>query len=584
MSNETVVTFLTSVLSSVLIKPDEDAQLYHDIPGAKTKPLANVSVLVNKKPRQFPIFLPTDEQMKGKNRDNYKFFPFAESIFMGNSEMLNFLIRSISTRIHICTYITLSNLIKTKLDKENKSYGNTVVDILKDITIKKALGTSVLKVTRAIEKVKPYGTSAIAAISLDRSPEDKTFNRQAKLRIVNVEKDKIFGVNPDQQTRDLIEDLINAMFGDLSQYVQGSSSKMCPSFFSILKTFIVVSDRLNEINNDLGIYKDDTCVIDDSWFSMLEDEAALETYHTKHIIAKLEGNVGTGSKANAPKETVETSDSGTSRPKRNFSKPSVQERAQEEEVYEEEVAEEEPVSGGLGGGSLGGGTLGGGLAQSDNDIVPQTSTSYVRSANSGLRGTVVPPKNAKRSVRVHVCDENGVKLYWEGGDPYMLDGADGDVATGMIWAVDRYGQYLHLPNGEPELISCSPRNNRGGYNNRNERQHHNNDRRMGFDNHYDNVDVSNMTYAERKAYENEMTRRNSGNDGYRNGSGFDSFSNDRGGFDRQSNDFNSNSSSFGNNNSSRSSSFGNGSRNMFSNNSSSSPSFSNNSPAAAFSI
>lgn len=532
MSIEKVNDFLGSVLSSVFVEIDEDAQLIIAMPTVKPT-AAVVRMEVNNKLRDMPMYLPTEEMLKAENNDKIKFFPFAESIFQGNSEILNWLIRMLSARIHTSTYGLLKALVCTAMDDSDKTYGNSVIEVLKGVKVKKTIGNDLVKLLRTMSKSKPFGPDAVAAIGLSRKAKGQN-TRQGYMRIVNTEADKVFGAKPNQQVRDLLHDLLEVVYGDLNDYVCGSSSKMCPSFFAVLKAFSVVADRINLIANDLGKYKDADIIINDSWFDMLADESKLEVFHSKYIKAKFPGNVGT--KAKDSKVSSESKEQPVQH-KNRFSKSAPASVEHEVVEIDDTVVQQEPEQ--SSGFRLGGGGVKKNSFQPSNpasSFQPQNQQQNLDGMNSGFNQThsnqfeVERPQVARNDQPVHACDINGQPIYWESGEPYKVKTRTGNNKLPMIWAQSG-GMFLYHPDGEPMLIDAPNQNSGGGFNN------------GGFGGGpRPNKDPSQMTFAERCHWENEMQRHQN-----QQNNGFNSGFNNGGGFNQNSGGF-SNGGGFGFNN------------------------------------
>lgn len=511
------VTFLTSVLESALIKPDEDDQLFFTPPNGRGKPVPlEVKLLKNKRDRSYPIYLPTEEMHKGEHREKIKYFPLAENVFLGNSEMLNLTIRVLGVRLHLSTNLLIHHLIKTKLDKNDKSYGNKVIEALKGVKIKTTLGTGIIKMLKSAAETDPKGKDALVKIGLNRNPDGKN-KREAFAKIISTDKDRLFGKNHSQQQRDILQDLLTGIFGDIDNYTAGSTSMVCPSYFSVLKTFALLADRINEIARDLGENKNDDIIIPDDWFELLEDEKQLEDIHLKEITAKFPGNEGNG-KATDEDNSAKMSSSGPV--KRSFGKTKeVENHAPEvEEVVAKVPAEEsveresnEVTTSGMPKLKI---SLGGPSATATINAAQQTQQTVTSQpvyqgqvANTGSNGySVVTPKRTTQQRQFHAKDALGRLLYWESGEPYQINSNTDTLQE--IWEHDVTGAPLYHSNGEPSLVSRNVQQAGGLH-----QQTHGGHQQVYQPQHSgmnlpSAAELANMTYAERKFWERKISELN----------------------------------------------------------------------------
>lgn len=473
MSNKTnvVIDFLTSSLLALNVTPDEESQLFITSPNGKKSSLT-FKKTVNKKTRTFPIYLPTEEMQKGEHHDKFKYFPFAENMFIGNSEMLNVTIHLMNARLHQSTFMLLKALIQTKLDSEDKSYGGEVISALKGLGIKKTLGNKIMKLLTAIAKSQTTSSDALVKMGIDRKPEGKAV-REGYIKLINTERETIFGENPDQQVRDILSDLLTNIFGDLKDYYAPTMSRMCPSYFALLKSFAMAADRINLIAEDLGVYKNKDIFISlDGWADKLTDEIALEEYHSRVITAKFPGNIGIG-KNNKTQEVQGEKQVASRLNLGRDSMANAPARQQEEVVSEQPVEKTEEYV------RPSGFRLGGVRLEDNPDVGVDLAGNPTRpslgvpknmhqapaprqqfdqhggfnqsNSNQNLGFNVIAPKNSGFEREVHLRDARGNALFWQNGEPYMAR-ATTDTIDGMVWAVDNMGYPCYRPNGEPELI------------------------------------------------------------------------------------------------------------------------------------
>lgn len=498
-STDKVLDFLLGTLKSMYITADEDYQLLADYPDNKQTPVI-ASMSTDKGVKKLPIYLPADDIVKQQNKGKRLiYFPFAESIFNGNSEMLNLTIRAINSRLHGSTLALVEALLKSAVDTDNADYGNEVIKVLKGLNIKKTLGKQVIRLVKSARSVKPYGPSSLLAIKMTRDvPEGVSYIRQADIRLVDTEKETLFGDNPTQQVRDILSDLLSKIFNDKDTggYVAKSSSRMCPSYFTLLKSFALVADRINEVAKDLGTYKDDTIFINDSWFSMLEKEAELEKFHSRYIINKFEGNIGLAKKGSANEVEQNQGNTPMARPKRNFTSEPSQQPEQQQQFEDNHNYEPEPQEEAANGGVMSFFTPGANAKvapPSDTDAQPQQTqrsghgTNYSTAqpqqqhggynarplepqrptpqqqsqqqyggGNNSSRPTinVLPPSKPMGLRKVHLHDTRGVALYWQNGEPYTAE-ASCEVIPNTVWRQDYMGNYMFTASGEPDLVETN---------------------------------------------------------------------------------------------------------------------------------
>lgn len=440
--------FLESILSSVNIASDEDAQLVFDYPSIEQTTL-EVKVKRDKDTVSLPVYLPTREIQKMKLDKKLVFFPFAESIFNGNSEMLNMYLRLVGIRLHMSTAMLLEALVNTAIDKEDKSYGNEIIDILKGVGIKKTVAAKVKKLISAIASDKPYGPNSLVKLCLDRNPKGNS-RRQTYPKFIDTEAPRFGKEVPSQQVRDILQQLLEGIFQDEKEYIGDSNSGMCPSFFATLKGFALIATRINEVAEDLGVHKNESIIISDDWFHMLADEKVLEKFHTHEIRAKFEGNVGVGkygTKEEAPRPT-------TKKTKRKLGFSSAK-RVEKEESHNEHIEElqdvveeiEEIMEANEPGAGLTFDT--GKYASKPRARQPrQSAANTLSTQHNGLK--VVKPKNKRsKTVDVHAVDMTGEFITWESGEPYIVQG-EGPMIP-FVWQRDASGNPLFLQDGEPAL-------------------------------------------------------------------------------------------------------------------------------------
>lgn len=293
-----LINFYKSVLESVDCKIDEDDIVNVLSPDGK---MLSPQV-INIEGKSLILKLPTTNVLRnGDWNEIAGFHPAAESIFSGQSEIINML----NTRINLKLYkSTLEMAVTIGAMAANKN-------IRKKLTLKQMeLIGSIPEMTVAgmkyLQQVITKGTGIIGDrpllnLHLNRGDtiDGIKFSRTCTLLTpILDEPDPFYKITSSGKSQLAVRALYEKVFPKVRSY--GSNSKDIPYLESLLLCYYNAANHLNGLRKLLGKYKGETKDIQLDWFSNLDKVKSLSK---KYIPQSLPGNTGVGS---SDTEVIET--------------------------------------------------------------------------------------------------------------------------------------------------------------------------------------------------------------------------------------------------------------------------------------
>lgn len=306
----------TAILDSFGIHAEEEGSFLrstHPVTG-DTTPLM-VTVARNSDMVTLPVVLPTKEVLKLEEDGTLiKYHPMGESVFRGQSEVLNKTVMLAGARVCMvtqCLVQTLVNLsVDTDLHSELSPGAMKLIEqmpLLKSANSKSNLSkywSSLVKRTTGIK-----GEFPICRFHLERTGEldSNTYSRICRLRPVVLEQPegRIFGlVGPTAGTRESVLAAYTLVLGESGQFAAGSNSKSAPYLFALLRCYGAVLTHLNKLVKTLSKHLDKKLLT--SNVEWIKDIDNMDGYFKSELDIQFEGNIGiTSSNATAAKAAEE---------------------------------------------------------------------------------------------------------------------------------------------------------------------------------------------------------------------------------------------------------------------------------------
>ena len=237
------------------------------------------------------LVLPTPEVLRhGDWTKLVAFHPACESIYNGQSEVINALTRLCASRLHTCIQMAVGSVVELAT---NKAVHGKLNLAQKELLIECGeVDTPAVKILSEIirRNTGVKGKFPLLTLRLDRGGEidDECYSRTCRIiPHVILNEDSFCGVKPgSKQTRAEILALYQYMFPE--QQVYGSNSKNAPYLMALLECYYQCAKHLNQIRTVLGKYGN-IPLIDINWHEHIKH---ISVYAKRHLPQTMPGNTG----------------------------------------------------------------------------------------------------------------------------------------------------------------------------------------------------------------------------------------------------------------------------------------------------
>lgn len=276
------------ILTSVDCVIEDDYVLYDYGQGKGLEPL---TVRVDGKVRK--LVIPTKNMQKnGDWSDIVAFHPACESVFKGQSEIINTLVNLIGLKLYLGIQFATNAMIALAID--DKVSGRLSLAQKRLVT---PLSDATKTVFGLMEQVtrKSSGTSGKTALLNVKLARGKTIDGQTYTRACFLKSPLLKGGTPILDVKGSVANH-NALMAAYetafpTKRVVGSNSGDTPYLDCLLEMFYIAATHLNGIKVTLDKYCGEMKTIDTSWFEELVD---LNSYYKKYLPLSYPGNVGVG--------------------------------------------------------------------------------------------------------------------------------------------------------------------------------------------------------------------------------------------------------------------------------------------------
>lgn len=295
-----ILDLYTSILKATGLQVDKDGFISF-VAGDGSKPIT-----IDGK----PLVLPNDTQLANGDWSNrVGFHPLMENILKGESEVLSKLRSCANLRLNMSLGILLYEMlvISTSVDQHAK----LTPQQSEFLSITKTADERTLADVKKLLHAMPMGSAKQCIVNLYLKRGGAVGARKyARVGIVNfplyeelTRKDydnHVFGVKLRVKDRPMLIELLKFIFPEIDKpeaYNRGSDSKVAPYLEAFMHSFGAVAAPINDLVDNYKNVLDDpkSLEIDAEWVEPLEE---LENMGAQiRMIPKLEGNIGTASKA-----------------------------------------------------------------------------------------------------------------------------------------------------------------------------------------------------------------------------------------------------------------------------------------------
>ena len=421
-----------SVLLSTFVSMDEKGTLTFT-PKNKT---LDIKIKRDGKFKTLPFVMPIREILAERCQTaSVKFHPMCENIFNGKSEVLNKLNVMMSDAICISLSQVIMNTLALKLDTaDHATADNVAISAMSGLVLTKSAYTEIKKLFKSCTGA--YGKYPLVSIQLSKETEKSSWTRQASIKLVDLDNDKVFGQILSDKASAALTRVVENIVGDINEYTSGTNIKTAPYFFSLLTAFSKIASRINEVNVGLGgKYRKEDVMIHDEWFDRMDNIPEVIAIFDDSLSTSYEGNTGLSKIDNSVEVIeVEPATSVSVKPKfRKRVKPEVVAPPQQEEHSETSETLQPSVK-----------RYGGSSTVTATKIVNLKK----KVEDNRTRGRVKTQPQLPQHC--HAVDINGNALFYHNGDPFLIEGNQPE--TGLMISLNPHGNPMFDDEGSPVLI------------------------------------------------------------------------------------------------------------------------------------
>lgn len=276
------------ILESMDCIIDSEGNILSDIGNGELKPLVIEVGGVTKN-----LVLPTDEKRNKWDNDKWiAFHPACETIFKGQSEVINFLSNLAAVKLFKATQIAVIHILSLAEDKSKHNSLSRLklkhlISELPDVS-QNTLDyiSSITKRTTGV-----YGVRPIMGLKFSIAPviDGNKFNKSCKLITpILQEKDPIYDIKASNNSQRAVKRAYELVFPEVKEV--GSNSDTTPYLDSLLGMFYTAANHLNELKEIMGKHGSNMVMIDVIWY---EDSKNARKYMHQYLNTTFPGNTGT---------------------------------------------------------------------------------------------------------------------------------------------------------------------------------------------------------------------------------------------------------------------------------------------------
>lgn len=235
------------------------------------------------------LVLPTAKLLKDGHWDKIvAFHPTSESLFNGQSEVLNVFIGLIANKLYITTQRLVAGIITLALNK--KAHGKLSLaqrELLDMFTVDDNVEKFAIDVTN--KQTGVGGKFPILSIRLERGGEieGEKYSRICKLITHVINKENVCGVvGSNAKAKQTLKDIYGYVLP--KNLIVGSNSVDCPYLMALLNCYYHTAKHLNGIKDILGTYAPVNS-IDLDWYETIKE---LPKLGKKYLAQPMQGNTG----------------------------------------------------------------------------------------------------------------------------------------------------------------------------------------------------------------------------------------------------------------------------------------------------
>jgi hypothetical protein len=282
-----LITFYKQLLESLDCVIDKDDNVSYN-PGSEKE---IIPVMISFSGKEKRLVLPTKKKLKEGGWTEYVgFHPLCESVFSGQSEVLNLLVKLASIKLHDYIQKLAATIISLGLDTE--SHGKLTLKQKELLSEFGTIDTSVSKLAIAIAKKNTgvTGKYPLLTLRLERGGviDDEVYSRTCTLiPYILKSKEGFCGVKEGSiNSKEVITQIYNRLLPKI--YSVGSNANTAPYFIALLKCFYQVISHLNNVKSILGKHSP-AVEVNLEWFSSVTE---LAKYYKQYLPQVLTGNTG----------------------------------------------------------------------------------------------------------------------------------------------------------------------------------------------------------------------------------------------------------------------------------------------------
>lgn len=287
-----ILEFYRSVLEDLGCVVNDAGQVLYPAEEGKLVPL-EITVRRNRKSTKMPLWLPMQELLDNDDGKKVYFHPACESVFRGQSEVLNAVLQLANVRLYKTSVQVIESLLTLAADSKKANDASQALLEYALMQLPEVSSTTLDRWRKMIVGDATTGASGkrpVCKLQLSRlDPKGKREVRGCNFSVPLVEND-YYGYKLSKIANLAITKAMEITYGDVPVEVE-SRAAVAPYFTALMECFHRVMKHIMKLAKLLKPYMATPVEYDGSWAADLDE---LGDWYNNDLYVQLEGNIGQG--------------------------------------------------------------------------------------------------------------------------------------------------------------------------------------------------------------------------------------------------------------------------------------------------